>query len=82
MGAVSAGKFQLNDDSSGSYVNTTVTCKEQVTVDGVDRIVAIVKLGENSVKVTRHADFCAMVEFFGKYHDLEATYKQCPFFGR
>ena len=86
------GKFRLIDDFSGSLVNATVTCKEQVRVDGVDRIVAVVKLWSrllagNNVEValptgevlrgTGHADFCAMVELFGKCYDLEAAYKQC-----
>ena len=44
FGLVSAGKFRLIDDFSGSLVNATVTCKEQVRVDGVDRTVAVVKL--------------------------------------
>ena len=65
-------------------------------MDGVDRIVAVVKLGSrllagNNVEValttgevlrgTRHADFCAMVELFGKCYDLEAACKQCPLAG-
>ena len=93
FGLVSAGKFQLIDDFSGSLVNATVICKEQVTVDGVDNIVAVVKLWSrllagNNVAValtkgevlrgTEHADFCATVELFGKRYDLEAAYKQCP----
>ena len=88
-----AGKFRLIDDFSGSLVNATGSCKEQVRVDGVDRIVAVVKLwssllANNNVEValttgevlrgTRQADYCAMVELFGKCYDLEFAYKQCP----
>ena len=90
---VSAGIFWLIDDFSGSLVNATVTCKEQVRVDGVDRTVAVVKLwsrllASKNVEValttgevlrgTRHADFCAVVELCGKCYDLESAYKQCP----
>ena len=62
-------------------------------MDGVDRIVAVVKLWSrllagNNVEValttgevlrgTRHADFCAMVELFEKCYDLEAANIMCP----